>query len=43
MPLIYYPSLSEVVREHGPLPPRRAARIGLQISDALQAAHGAGD
>jgi hypothetical protein len=31
-----------VVREHGPLPPRRAARIGLQIVGALQAAHGAG-
>jgi eukaryotic-like serine/threonine-protein kinase len=42
MPLIYYPSLSEVVREHGPLPPRRAARIGVQILDALEAAHAAG-
>jgi hypothetical protein len=42
MPLMHYPSLSEVVREHGPLPPRRAARIGVQILDALQAAHAAG-
>jgi eukaryotic-like serine/threonine-protein kinase len=42
MPLVRYPSLSEVVREHGPLPPRRVARIGLQILDAIQAAHAAG-
>lgn len=42
MPLVRYPSLSEVVRGHGPLPPRRAARIGVQILDALQAAHTAG-
>ena len=42
MPLIRYPSLTEVLREHGPMPPRRAARIGLQIADALQAAHAAG-
>jgi hypothetical protein len=42
MPLVHYPSLSEVVREHGPLPPRRAAWIGVQILDALEAAHAAG-
>ena len=42
MPLIRDPSLTEVLREHGPMPPRRAARIGLQIADALQAAHAAG-
>jgi eukaryotic-like serine/threonine-protein kinase len=42
MPLMRYPSLREVVRERGPLPPRRAARIGLQILVALQAAHAAG-
>jgi serine/threonine protein kinase len=42
MPLVHCPSLGEVVREHGPLPPRRAARIGMQILDALQAAHAAG-
>jgi hypothetical protein len=42
MPLINYPSLSEVVRAHGPLPPRRAAGIGVQLLDALQAAHAAG-
>jgi hypothetical protein len=42
MPLIQYPSLSEVVREHGPLPPSRVARVGVQIVDALQAAHAAG-
>jgi eukaryotic-like serine/threonine-protein kinase len=42
MPFIRYPSLSEVLREHGPLPPRRVARIGLRILDAIQAAHAAG-
>jgi hypothetical protein len=42
MPLMHYPSLSEVVREHGPLPPRRVAWIGVRILDALQAAHAAG-
>lgn len=42
MPLIHYLSLGEVVREYGPLPPRRAAGIGVQILDALQAAHAAG-
>src|SRR5690348_13884273 len=42
MPLIGYPSLREVVREQGPLRPRRAARIGVQLLDALRAAHAAG-
>lgn len=42
MPLMHCPSLGEVVRERGPLPPRRAAWIGMQILDALQAAHAAG-
>ncbi len=35
-------SLSEVLRESGPLPVRQAARIGLDVLDALVAAHAAG-
>jgi eukaryotic-like serine/threonine-protein kinase len=42
MPLLHYPSLSQVLREHGPLSLRRAARIGAQILEAIQAAHAAG-
>jgi hypothetical protein len=40
----YVPSrtLQEVLREDGPLEPRRAARIGLDLLAALQAAHRAG-
>jgi hypothetical protein len=42
MQFIQYPSLRDVVQEQGPLTPRRVARIGLGILDALQAAHAAG-
>jgi hypothetical protein len=37
-----YRSLSDVVQDDGPLPPVWAARIGLQILSAAQAAHGVG-
>src|SRR5690348_15861932 len=42
MQLVPYRSLSEVVRQDGPLPPRRAARVGLRVLEAIQAAHAAG-
>jgi hypothetical protein len=35
-------SLATVVREHGPLTPERAARVGEQLASALAAAHDAG-
>ncbi|WP_433206555.1 protein kinase domain-containing protein [Dactylosporangium sp. CS-047395] len=35
-------SLDQVIREDGPLPPRRVAEIGLAVLDALRAAHRAG-
>ncbi|MFI7026764.1 serine/threonine-protein kinase [Micromonospora sp. NPDC049900] len=40
----YVPSrtLQDVLDTDGPLPPRRAARIGLALLEALQAAHSAG-
>lgn len=40
----YVPSrnLAELIAEQGPLTPQRAAQIGAQIADALQAAHTAG-
>src|SRR5215207_3264768 len=34
--------LRAVVRREGPLPPRRAAGVALQLGDALDAIHGAG-
>jgi serine/threonine protein kinase len=33
-------SLDEAVRRQGPMPTARAARIGVQVADALSAAHG---
>jgi eukaryotic-like serine/threonine-protein kinase len=42
MQLVPYRSLSEVVREDGPLPPRRAARVGLRVLEAIEAAHAVG-
>ncbi|HEX6677983.1 MAG TPA: serine/threonine-protein kinase [Actinomycetes bacterium] len=42
MELVAAPTLAEVVREHGPLPPGRVARIGEQLLDALEVAHAAG-
>jgi serine/threonine protein kinase len=34
--------LDELVTRHGPLPVRRVAQLGLELLDALEAAHGAG-
>ncbi|MEU6644852.1 serine/threonine-protein kinase [Saccharomonospora sp. NPDC046836] len=42
MELVEAPTLSDVVRQHGPLPPHQVAAIGAQILSALQAAHQAG-
>ncbi|MDH2428834.1 serine/threonine-protein kinase [Sphaerisporangium sp. TRM90804] len=42
MELLHARSLDELVREHGPLPPRRAAEIGRQVLAALRAVHGKG-
>lgn len=35
-------SLSEIIREDGPLPPAEVAAIGAQVADGLAAAHAAG-
>jgi len=35
-------TLDELVSRHGPLPVRRVAQIGLDVLEALEAAHGAG-
>ncbi|MFG1604678.1 protein kinase [Actinoplanes sp. NPDC049265] len=42
MELIPSRSLFDVVREDGPMPPRRVAEIGLAVLSALRAAHAAG-
>jgi len=42
MELVSAPTLEELVRGGGPLPPERAARLGLGLLDALEAAHRAG-
>ena len=42
MELVDAPSLAELVRQRGPLPPRAAARIGSEVLDALGAAHAQG-
>ena len=42
MELIRAPNLAEVVERGGPLSPQRAARVGLQLLDALDVAHAAG-
>ena len=42
MELVSAPTLEELVRTTGPLPPERAARLGLGLLDALEAAHRAG-
>jgi hypothetical protein len=42
MELVAAPTLEELVRTHGPLPPDRAARLGLSLLDTLEAAHRAG-
>lgn len=40
--LVSAPTLAGVLAKRGPLPPVAVARIGLQVLDALQAAHAAG-
>ena len=42
MELVEAPSLAQVVVDGGPMPHRRAARIGLDVLTALEAAHGVG-
>ncbi|MBB2912880.1 serine/threonine protein kinase [Streptosporangium becharense] len=42
MQLVESRSLGKVLRQDGPLPPRRVAEIGLQLLDALRAAHAQG-
>ncbi|MEV0345101.1 protein kinase [Nonomuraea sp. NPDC050680] len=42
MELVHGRSLDRVVRDDGPLPPRQVAWIGLQMLDALGAAHASG-
>jgi eukaryotic-like serine/threonine-protein kinase len=42
MELVDVPSLAEMVATHGPLGHRRAATIGIDVLDALRAAHGVG-
>ena len=42
MELVDGPSLAELVADSGPLPHARAARLGLQVLTALEAAHLAG-
>ncbi|WP_345363535.1 serine/threonine-protein kinase [Actinoallomurus liliacearum] len=42
MEYVHGRSLSELVRTYGPLPPQRVADVGLQLLDALRAAHLAG-
>ncbi|HUB38840.1 MAG TPA: serine/threonine-protein kinase [Streptosporangiaceae bacterium] len=42
MQLVPFPSLSDVLQQSGPLSPGHAARIGLSVLAAIQAAHSAG-
>jgi eukaryotic-like serine/threonine-protein kinase len=42
MELVGAPTLAELVRAEGPLPPERVAAIGAQVAGALEAAHRAG-
>ena len=42
MELVPFGSLRDTIREHGPLPPAQAARIGLGVLAGLRAAHEAG-
>ncbi|WP_425329383.1 serine/threonine-protein kinase, partial [Streptomyces inhibens] len=42
MELVEGRSLAEVIRDDGPLTPRRAAEVGLAVLDVLRSAHGEG-
>ncbi|MFI9590866.1 protein kinase [Nonomuraea sp. NPDC052265] len=42
MQLVHSRTLGEIVRTDGPLPPSKVAAIGLQLLEALRAAHAAG-
>ena len=42
MELVEGGSLLDRIRDYGPLPPRLAAKVGLQLCESLQAAHDAG-
>jgi hypothetical protein len=42
MELVSFPSLHDTLRDYGPLPPVRVARIGLGVLAGLRAAHEAG-
>ena len=42
MELVEAPTLADLVRSHGPLPPGRVAEIGMQLAGTLEAAHRAG-
>jgi eukaryotic-like serine/threonine-protein kinase len=42
MELVNAPTLADLVRAEGPLPPERVAEIGGQLASALEAAHAAG-
>ncbi|MEO3871617.1 protein kinase [Nonomuraea sp. B12E4] len=42
MQLVPSRTLGEVIRDEGPMPPSRAADLGLQLLEALRAAHAAG-
>jgi serine/threonine protein kinase len=42
MELFQYRSLRDIVREDGPLPPAQAAQLGLEVLEALRAAHAEG-
>src|SRR6266480_2027429 len=42
MQLVPHRSLSDITRGDGPLPPGRAAQVGLQILNAIRAAHAVG-
>src|SRR5215207_6142573 len=42
MELVNAPTLADLVRAEGPLPPERVAEIGGQVASALEAAHQAG-
>jgi serine/threonine protein kinase len=42
MELIDGPTVRQLLRERGPLPVREVIRIGIQVADALEAAHRAG-